>query len=486
MTGPGTPAIRESCDVLVVGAGPAGLAAAAEASDLGMSVMLVDERVTLGGQIYKQMGKGFVVRNARKLGRDFMHGRALIDAVERRPVQVRLQTTAVAIEGDQVVLVEDQAKTVIVTARRIVLAPGAYDRPVAFPGWTLPGVLTAGGAQSLVKTQRVLPGSRIVFCGSGPVALAFPAQLHHYGANVVLVCEAGPAPGPRDLMAMSAAAPGNLTLLLDAARYRLELLRARVPLRYRRIVVRAEGSERVEEVVHAAVDRSWRAIPGTEERTPADTLCIGFGFSPSTELLRLAGCSFTENENRGGAVAVVDRWMRSTAPGVLVAGDGTGVEGSKVAEDEGRLAALGAALDLGVVKAATADKRAGPIRRRIARKRAFARALSRMHAVGDGVYELAGADTTICRCEEVTRDRLEVAISATSDISAVKGLTRAGMGLCQGRNCQRQIAAMIASRYGRRIGEVGLATPRAPVRPVPIGAMADPSIHDEGFFVGAR
>src|SRR5262249_46294239 len=157
------------------------------------------------------------------------------------------------------------------------------DRPVAFPGWTLPGVLTAGGAQTLVKTQRVTPGERIVFAGSGPVALAFPAQLHHYGAHVALVCEAGPPPGPRDVAAMLRAAPGTVGLLRDAASYRMQLLRARVPLRYRRIVVRAEGDDRLRAVVHAAVDSAWRVIAGTEERIEADTLCLGYGFLPSTE-----------------------------------------------------------------------------------------------------------------------------------------------------------------------------------------------------------
>ena len=240
-------------------------------------------------------------------------------------------------------LVEDGERARSVGARRILLAPGAHDRPVVFPGWTLPGVITAGGAQALVKTQRIVPGGQIVFAGSGPLALAFPAQLRHYGANVVLVLEAGPAPGPRALLRLAAAAPGNTELLRDAAGYRSALLRARTPLRYRRIVVRAEGHDRVEVVVHAAVDADWRVVPGTEERVPADVLCVGYGFFPSVELLRLAGCEFGYDENAGGPVVVRDEWMRTTAPGISAAGDGTGVAGSHVAVAEGRIAALGIA-----------------------------------------------------------------------------------------------------------------------------------------------
>ena len=337
----------ERYDLLVIGGGPAGLAAGAVAADAGLDVGIVDERPTFGGQIYKQFGAGFRVRDAAALGRDYRRGRELIEAAERSGARLLPSTSAVSIVDDVVHLVEDGERARSVGARRILLAPGAHDRPVVFPGWTLPGVITAGGAQALVKTQRIVPGGQIVFAGSGPLALAFPAQLRHYGANVVLVLEAGPAPGPRALLRLAAAAPGNTELLRDAAGYRSALLRARTPLRYRRIVVRAEGHDRVEVVVHAAVDADWRVVPGTEERVPADVLCVGYGFFPSVELLRLAGCEFGYDENAGGPVVVRDEWMRTTAPGISAAGDGTGVAGSHVAVAEGRIAALGIAVDLG-------------------------------------------------------------------------------------------------------------------------------------------
>jgi hypothetical protein len=357
---------------------------------------------------------------------------------------------------------------------------------VVFPGWTLPGVITAGGAQTLVKTQRVLPGRTIVFAGSGPLALAFPAQLRSYGANVTLVLEAGPAPGPRDVGRLLAAARGNTTLLRDAVAYRTKLLRERVPLRYGRIVVRAEGDGRVEEIVHAAADGDWRPVPGSEERVEADTLCVGYGFFPSVELLRLAGCDFAYDEDLGGPVVIRDGWLRTTAAGVSAAGDGTGVAGSYVAIDEGRLAALGVALDLGARSETEAAALATPIRLRLRRKERFRRALRRLHAVGPGIYELAEAETVVCRCEEVTVRELEGAVAATADVNVVKSLTRAGMGLCQGRNCQRQIAAAIARAGGGTLAELPVATPRAPVRPVPIGALADASLEDGGFFTLAE
>jgi hypothetical protein len=159
------------------------------------------------------------------------------------------------------------------------------------------------------------------------------------------------------------------------------------------------------------------------------------------------------------------------------------VEGSSVAVDEGRLAALGVAVDLGTMDAAAADAAAAPVRARLARKRAFAGALRRMHAIGPGVYELAAEpQTVVCRCEEVRRETLDDAIASSRDINVVKGLTRAGMGLCQGRNCQRQIAALIAARHGGSVADVPPATPRLPARPVALGQIARVPDEDMGRF----
>lgn len=469
-------------DVLVIGGGPAGLAAGVEAAAAGLSVAVVDERPTFGGQIFKQPGIGFHVTSPNELGHDFVRGRRLIEAAERSGAELLPRTSAVAIRGTSVVLVEDGEHARAVEAQRVIVAAGAHDRPVAFPGWTLPGVTAAGGAQSLVKTQRVLPGRSIVFAGSGPLALAFPAQLRGYGANVTVVLEAGPAPGLRDVARLLRATRGNARLLRDALGYRARLLRDRVPLRYRRIVVRAEGDGRVERVVHAAADAAWRAVPGSEEHVHADTLCVGYGFFPSVELLRLAGCDFAYDENLGGPVAVRDAWLRTSVLGISAAGDGTGVTGSYAAVDEGRLAALGVATDLGALAPDEAARCAEPLRRNLARKERFRTALQRLHNVGPGIYELATPDTVVCRCEELTAGELDRAIATSTDLNAIKALSRVTMGMCQGRNCQRHVAARIARRHGGTIGELPVATPRMPLRPVPIAAVADTSIEDGGYF----
>src|SRR5580692_1517257 len=192
-------------DLLVLGAGPAGLAAAGTAAEHGLATLVLDERPTPGGQVYKQPGPGFVVRSPARLGRDYLRGIALAQAARGSGAELRAGVAVAAIQGTTVV-VADGAASYRLRARRVLIAAGAHDRPVAFPGWTLPGVVTAGGAQALVKSSRVVPGSKVAFAGSGPLALAFPAQLRHYGVNVALVLEAGPPPGPRAVLGLARAA----------------------------------------------------------------------------------------------------------------------------------------------------------------------------------------------------------------------------------------------------------------------------------------
>jgi len=470
-------------DVAIVGGGPAGLAASVEAARHGLSVIVFEERISLGGQIYKQFGPGFVVKNPSALGHDYRDGQELLAAVRKSTVVLRTDTSVLSIYADEIVVVSGDQKAETIRARRFILAPGAHDRPVVFPGWTLPGVITAGGAQTLIKTQRVVPGERILFAGSGPLALAFPAQLKRYGANLIEALEAGPAPRLKDLLRLAVRAPRNFGVLRDALGYRLALLRSRVPLRYRRIIVRAEGEDRVEYVVHAMADANWHPIPGTEERVAVDTLCIGYGFFPSIELMRLAGCVMDYDENLGGSAVRLDSWMRTSVPNVFAVGDGAGVEGSIVAMAQARIAAVGIAADLGFVELTEAESVARPWRTQLRAKRSFSKSLQSMYRVGSGIYELDEPDTIVCRCEGVKSGELQSVIDSTSDIAVVKGYTRAGMGLCQGRNCQHHVAAMISRHYSVPIEAVSLATARFPVRPVFLRQVADASVESKKYFV---
>lgn len=470
-------------DVVVIGGGPAGIAAASTAASFGLKVALIDERVTFGGQIFKRVGPGFDLKEKKSLGKDYSRGSDLINELNQSNITLFPATTVLTIDDGQVITSHPEEGVRAFDYGSLVIAPGAYDRPVAFPGWTLPGVMTAGAVQTFVKTQRVSPGKRIFFAGSGPLALAFSAQLISLGAPVFKVIESAPFPSPINALRLATRVSGNLDLARDAAKYRTALLKARVPFHYGRIIIRAEGSGRLESVTHAKADRDWNPIPGTEVTEACDALCVGYGFFPSHELFRLVDCDFDYDENKGGFSVTKDEWGATSVDSVYAVGDGTGVTGSYSAVAQGRLAALRIAERAGKISSVERDKAASRFRKELRARNRFQQALNKMFDVGPGIYRLADSETVICRCESVKRKSIDPIIDSTDDVSVVKGISRAGMGLCQGRNCQRHIAAMIADRHGKPIEKIAFQTPRFPVKPVEIGTIADGSIRDEKYFI---
>ena len=278
-----------------------------------------------------------------------MRGEKLIDSLNATNVEIRTETTVFSIEDSQAIITTSDNQYECITYRKILITPGAYDRPVVFPGWTLPGVITAGAAQSLVKTQRVLPGARIFFAGSGPLALAFPAQLSKMGANIVGIIEAAPRPGLGKSLKIASSLRGNFDLIQDAIAYQFHLVKSRIKIGYGRIIIKANGTDKLESITFARVDKNWNPIPGTEKTVIADTLCIGYGFFPSVELFKLLNCQMSYDENRGGTIVKLDEWGATSAPNVFGAGDGTGVWGSYVAMLNGQLAALKVVQQLDVI-----------------------------------------------------------------------------------------------------------------------------------------
>ena len=458
--------------LLVIGGGPAGMAAAIEAARAGLACTLLDEGRCLGGQIYRQPPSAFRLRDTRSLGRDFGRGEALraeVAAAGER-IEVRPSTSVVGIWGRGVAWVAGEASGSI-TAERIVLATGAYDRPVPFPGWTLPGVMTAGGAQGLVKTMQVLPGRRALVAGTGPLLLVVANQLHKAGVEVVAVLEAGqPSWSPHAFSKVWR----ERGLLKDAWGYWRALRRAGIPLRFNHTVFEAHGEREVEAVTFGAIDsKTWSPLRARAQRVDVDLLVVGFGFVPNTELTELAGCRHEYMHAVGGWVPVRTARMETTIPGVFAAGDGTGIAGALVAVEEGRIAGISAAEQAGLLQSAEADRRRAPS---VARLRSLSRVrevLDEISRIRPGLTELATPETLACRCEEVSVAEVHAALEeGARDLQAIKLLTRLGMGPCQGRNCGPSMGLHVARALGCSPEETGRINPRPPVKPITLEALA--------------
>lgn len=465
---------KESMKVplLVIGGGPAGMAAAIEAARAGLACTLLDEGPRLGGQIYRQPPYGFRVDDARALGRDYARGEALLSefaAVGER-IQVRPSTGVVGIWGRDVAWVTGETSGTM-TTERMVIATGAYDRPVPFPGWTLPGVLTAGGAQGLVKTMHVRPGRRALVVGTGPLLLVVANQLQKSGIEVLAVLEAG---RPSWTARAFAKVWRETRLLKDAWDYWRGMRRAGISLRFNHTVFEAHGEREVEAITYGPVDpETWSPNRDRAEKVDADLLVVGFGFVPNTELTELAGCRHEYVHDVGGWVPVRTTSMETTEPGIFAAGDGAGVAGALVAVEEGRIAGVTAAEQAGLLGSVEADRRRAPSIERLQSLSRVRKVLDDISRIRPGLTELATRETLACRCEEVSIAEVGAAVEqGARDLQAVKLLTRLGMGPCQGRNCGPSMALHLAHTAGCNPRDTGRINPRPPVKPVTVGALA--------------
>lgn len=474
----------DHCDVAVLGAGPAGLAAAVAAADAGLGVALIDAGPRPGGQYYRHPPDAFHAARPGGMHHDWDAFAGLRSALgDARParagpgyVEYLPRHHVWSAEGGtyltlRALLGEPPDGERILTARALVIAAGAHDRQLPFPGWDLPGVLTAGGAQALLKGNLVLAGRRPVVAGTGPFLLPVAAGLAEAGADVAGVYEAG-------LPAAFARRPGavarNADKLGEAVSYARALARHRVPLRARHAVVAAHGTDALEAVTVARVDSDWRVVGGSERRIECDVLAVGYGFTPQLEIPLALGCG-TRRDADGSLVVDVDHAQATSVPGVYAAGETTGVGGAALARTEGELAGLAVArsFDRELPRSAAALSRL--LRRRRAGRR-FAAALHAAYPVRSGWSTWLADDTPVCRCEEVPYADVRDAVwrLGATDARSVKLLSRPGMGWCQGRICGTAVADLTAQLAGRDVTDIDLAglAARPLAQPVPLGVLA--------------
>ncbi|MGF6886599.1 NADPH-dependent 2,4-dienoyl-CoA reductase/sulfur reductase-like enzyme [Nocardia sp. GAS34] len=431
--------------VVVIGGGPAGTAAATAALRHGATVTLIDSNEALGGQYNRRIPAAYGVRRPLAIGHGYPAAQRRARFVTEHPRCEYLAWAAVyqierhldggcpavrlliGVEGDQ-------RTHRVVQGDALVIATGAYDRVCPFPGWDLPGVYTAGAAQTLAKTQRVLIGRSVLLSGTGPFLLPVAQSLAAGGTHVEAVLEANPR---GRILRHWAAAPWQLRhsagKTAELFEYAGCLVRYRIPLRTSSAVVAVAGDGRVEEATIARLDENWTPVPGSHTTVAVDAVAVSHGFTPQHELAVAAGARL----NRDGFVRV-DENQLTTAASVWAAGEITGIGGAQVALVEGTVAGIAAAGGDPV------GNRALRARHRTAEQ--FVARLAAAHPIRPGVLTWSQPDTVVCRCEGTTRGDLTAAWARTGGESyrSTKLATRAGLGPCQGRICAANIDALRA------------------------------------------
>jgi thioredoxin reductase len=453
-------------DVLVIGAGPGGLAAAAAARRAGATVLLVDERSGPGGQYYKQIA----VESAGTPPPDGQHleGGKLINLVRRLGVDLRQGVTVWGAFQPNTYAGVGPAGAMTVLPKAAVIATGAYERGWPVPGWTLPGVMTTGAAQTLWRTARRLPGQRVLIAGNGPLNLQVAVELMRGGADMVALAEAADQPGVRDAAAMLRLASSGPASLAMGLSYHLWRLAAGAPMLFGTVLSRVEEtpSGLKAHLTGASAARRDREIM-------ADVICLGYGFEPANELLRAMGAAHNFDAERGHLATSCDADGRTSLRGVFAVGDCTGLGGAWIAGAAGTIAGSAAARDACYAIPAALEADVARARLTVSRQGRFQRALWSVFSAPGYNFRLATPETIICRCEEVTFGEIETALSeGLSLIGAVKRRTRAGMGRCQGRYCGPVLQQLLSERCQRPRNEFSGFAPRIPVKPVAIRDLA--------------
>lgn len=331
--------------IVIIGGGPAGLAAAIETSRCGASVLVIDENRRAGGQLFKQLHK-FFGSKAHSAGiRGIDIGTQLLEETQNQGVEVWLNSAVIGIFSDRRIAVLKEGTTITVQAEKILICTGGAENALRFPGWTLPGVMGAGAAQTMVNVNRVLPGQRILMVGSGNVGVIVAYQLLQGGADVVGIVEGMPKIGAYGVHAA-------------------KLRRAGVPFYLGHTIAEAQGSGKVERAVIVRMENG-QILKGTEMVAEVDTICIAVGLRPLSELAQMAGVQHDFIPELGGFMPLHDHNMETTVPGIYVAGDTAGVEEANTAMDEGRLAGVAAAQSLGLIGSSESEAAKNELRDRL-------------------------------------------------------------------------------------------------------------------------
>lgn len=462
--------MSQDWDAIVIGAGPAGMAAAATLAEGGARALLLDEQAEPGGQVYRAVERNR--GNARLsaiLGPDYRRGAALAELLRASGACLRFSSSVWRVEPGATVWSRTNGMVTLDRAKGLVIATGAMERPVPVAGWTLPGVMTVGALQILLKTGGLVPSGRLVLAGTGPLFYLFARQCLDAGVEHLTLLDTAQ---PRNIPAALPHLPRALTgqgwrylakgagLLAALAIGRVKLLRG---------------------ISHIAIEGEERAtairfhVRGAPHRFACDLIGLHEGVIPQQQLPRALGCAFDWNEGQSCFQPRRDPLSASTLPGVFIAGDAGGIVGARASQHEGEAAALAILTELGRITPAERDTRLRTARRARDAHLTARPLLDRLYRPSPDL--VAPLDhVTICRCEAVGAGSLRrVVTRGALGPSQAKAFLRIGMGPCQGRLCGPSVTGLIARETNRSEAETGYYRIRDPIKPVTVGELASAS-----------
>ncbi|MEQ7921335.1 NAD(P)/FAD-dependent oxidoreductase [Xanthomonas sp. WHRI 1810A] len=452
-------------DLIVLGAGPAGINAALAASGAGLSVAIVDENGAAGGQVYRAPA----VFDASDDSPEATAGHALRAALDKSAVKTYFGYSAWAVTADFQVDAVGPAGPICIRSTALIVAAGTTERVVPFEGWTTPGVIGLAAATILLKSQKVLPGKTTLVAGCGPLLAAVAAGILKAGGTVAGIADLA---SPADWARATPALLSRPDILRQGVKWALAIRRARVPLHTRHTLVSVVPDGPQLRAVLAPCDSAGRPVAGAHKSLLVDCVTVGHGLTPSTDITRLLRAEHHYSRASGGWVAKTDAYGLTSRERLYVVGDGAGIAGAAAAAHHGALAGLACALFQLPDRSAQLGAALKTTQTLHARSARFGRSMARLMALRPGHVDSISPDTIVCRCEDVTRAEIDAACDAGArDVNQLKAWTRCGMGPCQGRTCGDVAAEIVAAHHHTARDQVGIFSARTPLRPLSVAAL---------------
>ncbi|MFQ1682331.1 FAD-dependent oxidoreductase [Pantoea dispersa] len=450
-------------DLIVLGAGPAGVSAALAAAEKGLRVALFDENGAAGGQVYRAP----IMSAPKKNDSDFRTGENLRDALSRSNISPFLGHVVWAVTGDYRIDALGPEGTVSCTAHMLLVATGTTERVVPFEGWTLPGVIGLAAATILLKSQCTLPGKTTLVAGCGPLLAAVSGGTLKAGGDVKAIVDIS---SRIEWLKSVPALLSRPAIFKQSLNFSLPILRARTPVYSRHTLVKVteQGEQLLAEI--APCDASARPVSDQRIEILVDCVVVGHGLTPSSDVTRLLNAKHQFSRAAGGWIAQADKNGQTSRERLFVAGDSAGIRGAAAAIEQGKRVGLACVALLRGDDIHTSEaQNAGKAWQHAA---AFGQRMAAMMALREGHVTAIPPDTVVCRCEDVTRAEIEQAgVAGARDVNQLKAWTRCGMGPCQGRTCGDIAAEILATKLGVAREDVGIFSPRTPLRPLTISDM---------------
>ena len=456
--------MKQTCQLVVIGAGPAGMAAAQTAAEHGVDVTLFDDQAQPGGQIYRHVDTSPLV-DTSLLGKDYVFGQPLVQAFRHADLDYHACTSVWYLDKAREIGILKQGVSYKISAQRVIVASGAQERPMPVPNWQLPGVMTAGAAQILLKSAAMVPDNGVVLAGNGPLMLLLACQYLRAGVNIHAILDTNPRSNLFRALRYLPRALAAVDSLWKGLRMMMSIATARVPYYHGVSDLRAEGDNRLQAVSFSAA--------GRHHRIDTDLLLLHQGVIPGLHILQAAGCKIDWNEAQQCWQTRLDTWGETSRSGIFVAGDGAATGGAGAASLSGQITGLQVAHQLGFLDATRRDHLARPMIKARRRQLAIRPFLDALYRVADAGL-IPPDDTVVCRCEEViAREIRDVIALGCMGPNQAKAFTRCGMGLCQGRFCAGTVEQIFAQQRGERVADVGHASARPPLKPITLGQLAE-------------